>query len=54
MKNPCENCKRKINCPKICFPLRDYNRALYKKGRNGTKSSKSVDGVKEDLNREKL
>ena len=37
MKNPCENCKRKPNCPKVCFPLRDYNRALYKKGRNKKK-----------------
>ena len=45
MKNPCKNCNRRPNCPKVCFPLRDYNRALYKKGRNktnGTKSSKSV------------
>lgn len=45
MKNPCKNCKRKPSCPHPCFPLRDYNRALNKKGRNKTnetKSSKSV------------
>lgn len=48
MKNPCENCKRKPNCPQPCFPLRDYNRALNKKGRNKT------NGTKEDLNHEKL
>lgn len=45
MKNPCENCKRKPSCPRPCYTLRDYNRALYKKGRdktNGTKSHKSV------------
>lgn len=37
MKNPCKNCKRKPNCPQPCFPLRDYNRALNKKGRNKKK-----------------
>lgn len=30
MQNPCENCKRKNNCPTLCYPRKDYNRALKK------------------------
>lgn len=29
MTNPCENCKKKT-CPKVCYPKRDYLRALKK------------------------
>ena len=33
MTNPCTNCKRKPNCPRVCYPRRDYERALKKKGK---------------------
>ena len=46
MKNPCENCKRKPSCPRPCYTLRDYNRALYKKGRNKTNGTNSVKYVR--------
>lgn len=35
--NPCDNCKKKPNCPKVCYPKRDYLRALKKIGGLGKK-----------------
>lgn len=32
MTNPCEKCKKKPNCPRVCYPRRDYERAIRKKG----------------------
>lgn len=29
MTNQCENCKKKT-CPKVCYPKRDYLRAVRK------------------------
>lgn len=29
--NPCENCKRKPNCPEPCYPKRDWERRERKK-----------------------
>lgn len=29
---PCEVCKRKPNCPAVCFPLKDWKRAMEKRG----------------------
>lgn len=31
MSNPCEKCHRKPNCPKVCYPLKDYRKS--RKGR---------------------
>lgn len=31
--NPCQNCKRKTNCPSVCYPKRDYERAVKKERR---------------------
>lgn len=33
MVNPCAKCKRKPNCPSICYPKKDYERAMKKKKR---------------------
>ena len=33
MINPCENCKRKPNCPDVCYPKKDYKRAIKKRAR---------------------
>lgn len=30
MTNPCENCKKKPNCPRVCYPRRDYERSKKK------------------------
>lgn len=30
MTNPCLNCKRKPNCPAVCYPKKDYDKALKK------------------------
>lgn len=30
IQNPCENCKKKGNCPSPCYPKRDYQRAVLK------------------------
>ena len=35
IKSPCEKCKKKPNCPKVCLPKRDYLRALKKRGAKG-------------------
>lgn len=32
MNNPCENCKKNPNCPRVCYPQRDYERSIRKKG----------------------
>ncbi len=34
MTNPCEKCKKKPNCPRVCYPRRDYERAIRKKGKS--------------------
>ena len=34
MTNPCDKCKR-INCPEVCYPKRDYLKALQKQERRG-------------------
>jgi len=31
-RNPCETCRKKHRCPKICYPRRDYERAIGKRG----------------------
>lgn len=33
--NPCDNCKKKPNCPEQCFPKMDYERGQKKRWRNG-------------------
>lgn len=33
--NPCDNCKKKPNCPERCFPKMDYERGQKKRRRNG-------------------
>ena len=33
--NPCDNCKKKPNCPERCFPKMDYERGKKKRRRNG-------------------
>ncbi len=30
MNNPCVKCRRKPNCPKVCYPQRDYLRGIGK------------------------
>ncbi len=30
--NPCDKCKKKPNCPEVCYPKKDYERAM-RKGR---------------------
>ena len=35
MTNPCEKCKKKGNCPAVCYPLQDYLRGLKKRQRKG-------------------
>ncbi len=32
-KSPCEGCKRKPNCPTVCYPMRDWERNQKKKKR---------------------
>lgn len=34
--NPCANCKR-TSCPKICYPKKDYQKALLKSYRKTKK-----------------
>ena len=31
-KKPCDDCKKKPNCPAICYPLKDWKRAMEKRG----------------------
>lgn len=31
-RKPCDGCKRKPNCPVVCFPLKDWKRAMEKRG----------------------
>ena len=31
-RNPCETCRKKHRCPKVCYPRRDYERAIGKRG----------------------
>lgn len=33
IENPCKECGRKPYCPGVCYPRRDYERALKKKGK---------------------
>ena len=33
MENPCKKCKRKPNCPDVCYPKKDYKRAMKKRAR---------------------
>lgn len=42
MHNPCEHCKRKPNCPPVCYPKRDYSRAVAKRkvNKNYAKNTK--------------
>lgn len=35
MTNPCDKCKKKGNCPAVCYPRRDYERGLQKKQKKG-------------------
>ena len=32
-RSPCLSCGKKPNCPAVCYPRRDYLRALKKAGR---------------------
>lgn len=36
-KSPCEGCKKKPNCPAICYPKRDWDRGQ-KKARRRARS----------------
>ena len=40
MINPCENCKRKPNCPDVCYPKKDYKRALKKRAKRAKVATK--------------
>ena len=31
-QKPCDACKRKPNCPAVCYPLKDWKRAMEKRG----------------------
>ena len=31
-RNPCDECRKKHRCPKVCYPRRDYERAIGKRG----------------------
>ena len=31
MTNPCTKCKRKPNCPAVCYPKKDYDKAKKKR-----------------------
>lgn len=33
---PCDTCKRKPDCPKVCYPLKDWKRAMEKRGLSWT------------------
>ena len=30
--SPCVNCKKRPYCPRICYPLRDWEKAMKRKG----------------------
>ena len=40
MTNPCTNCKKKGRCPDVCYPKRDYERGMRKRGNNGKRIDK--------------
>lgn len=33
-KSPCEGCKRKPNCPAVCYPKRDWERGRKRRKRH--------------------
>lgn len=41
VQNPCEKCKRS-KCPEVCFPKRDYYRALQKRFRKAMKEKGNI------------
>lgn len=45
--NPCDNCKKKPNCPERCFPKMDYERGQ-KKRKRAVNFGKTVFLTRED------
>ena len=40
MQNPCDRCKKKDKCRGICFPKKDYMRALKNRNKKRTTQAK--------------
>lgn len=34
-KSPCKDCKKKPNCPRVCYPWKDYMKRYRRRSNNG-------------------